>query len=140
MFFLAALTFLLLRDHTGLYRISLLCCLLHEGGHLAVYILRLKKVPRLHCSLWGICFDQPDAFCCVLAVDAVQRFLLGMVLCGQQPADSRIQSAPDPSAGRRTDDRGMAGWKNTKKGKLQFFRKYGTINQYHYSLAEENHV
>lgn len=57
MFFLAALTFLLLRDHTGLYRISLLCCLLHEGGHLAVYILRLKKVPRLHCSLWGICLE-----------------------------------------------------------------------------------
>lgn len=59
--FLAVLTFLLLRDYSGLYRISLLCCLLHESGHLAVYMLCQKKPPRLHCSLWGICLEWNEA-------------------------------------------------------------------------------
>lgn len=61
MIFLAVLTFLLLRDFTGLYRISLLCCLLHESGHLLLYIVWQRKLPRLHCSLWGICLEWNEA-------------------------------------------------------------------------------
>ena len=71
LFFLAVLTLLLLRDHTGLYRISLLCCLLHEAGHLAVFLGQSRRLPRLRCSLWGICLEWRDA-----RLTARQRFWL----------------------------------------------------------------
>ena len=69
--FLAILTALLLRDYTGLYRISLLCCLLHEAGHLFFFWWKQRRLPRLRCSLWGICLEWQDA-----RLSAGQRFWL----------------------------------------------------------------
>lgn len=69
--FLAVLTFLLLRDYTGLYRISLLCCVFHESGHLLAYLLQRRKLPRLHCSLWGVCLEWSEA-----ETNAGERFWL----------------------------------------------------------------
>lgn len=45
---------MLYRDHVGIIRISLLCSLLHETGHILVWILLKHCLPRLVVSPQGI--------------------------------------------------------------------------------------
>lgn len=52
MLFAAAL--LLAWDGTGILRISLLCAVLHESGHLAAWFALVQRWPRVTLSLWGI--------------------------------------------------------------------------------------
>lgn len=49
---------LLLLDHTGLIRVGLLCALLHEAGHVAVYLLLFRRAPRLELSIFGVCLSM----------------------------------------------------------------------------------
>ena len=51
---LTALWIMLYRDHLGLIRISLLCSILHEMGHIAVWFWIKKSLPELHVSFKGI--------------------------------------------------------------------------------------
>ncbi len=51
---LAGLWVMLYRDHLGLVRISLLCSLLHESGHLLVWWKMTHKLPELILSPRGI--------------------------------------------------------------------------------------
>lgn len=51
---LCALTLLLAWDATGLGRLSLLCALLHELGHIAAFWVFTHKKPQLQFSLNGI--------------------------------------------------------------------------------------
>lgn len=51
---LTALWIMLYRDHLGLIRISLLCSVLHEMGHIAVWILIKKTLPEICVSFKGI--------------------------------------------------------------------------------------
>ena len=52
------LALLLALDGTGLVRLSLLCALLHESGHVAVYLVLLHRLPRLKVSPTGICLSM----------------------------------------------------------------------------------
>lgn len=45
----------LLYDHTGMFRWSILCALLHECGHLAAWSVLVRRPPRLEISAAGIC-------------------------------------------------------------------------------------
>lgn len=45
----------LLYDHTGMFRWGILCALLHECGHLAVWGVLVRRPPRLEISAAGIC-------------------------------------------------------------------------------------
>lgn len=51
------LALLLALDGTGLVRLSLLCALLHESGHVAVYLALFHRPPRLKVSPTGICLS-----------------------------------------------------------------------------------
>lgn len=59
--FLAALWFVLYRDHTGLVRVGLLAALLHECGHVAAWLALTKSLPVLRFSLRGIGLDASAA-------------------------------------------------------------------------------
>ena len=52
------LALLLALDGTGLVRLSLLCALLHESGHVAVHLVLLHRLPRLKVSPTGICLSM----------------------------------------------------------------------------------
>ena len=52
------LALLLALDGTGLVRLSLLCALLHESGHVAVYLALFHRRPRLKVSPTGICLSM----------------------------------------------------------------------------------
>ena len=52
------LALLLALDGTGLVRLSLLCALLHESGHVAVYLALFHRPPRLKVSPTGICLSM----------------------------------------------------------------------------------
>ena len=52
------LALLLALDGTGLVRLSLLCALLHESGHVAVYLALFRRLPRLKVSPTGICLSM----------------------------------------------------------------------------------
>lgn len=52
------LALLLALDGTGLVRLSLLCALLHESGHVAVYLVLFRRLPRLKVSPTGICLSM----------------------------------------------------------------------------------
>ena len=52
------LALLLALDGTGLVRLSLLCALLHESGHVAVYLALFHRLPRLKVSPTGICLSM----------------------------------------------------------------------------------
>ncbi|HIV88022.1 MAG TPA: hypothetical protein H9896_07965 [Candidatus Pygmaiobacter gallistercoris] len=51
---LAVLTLLLLFDFSGFVRLSLLCALLHEMGHIAAFVLLTGRLPRVTCSFSGL--------------------------------------------------------------------------------------
>lgn len=51
-------TLLLIWDSTGVLRIGILCALLHEGGHVAVYLLLVRRLPVLRASVTGICLSM----------------------------------------------------------------------------------
>ena len=51
------LALLLALDGTGLVRLSLLCALLHESGHVVVYLALFHRPPRLKVSPTGICLS-----------------------------------------------------------------------------------
>lgn len=51
---LAALWIMLYRDHMGLIRISLLCSVLHEMGHIIIWMCIKKTMPELIISPKGI--------------------------------------------------------------------------------------
>lgn len=52
------LALLLAADGTGLLRVSLLCALLHEGGHLLVYWRYFHRWPQLSVSPLGVCLSM----------------------------------------------------------------------------------
>lgn len=52
---LFALTFLLALDGTGILRISLLCAVLHECGHLIAYYVLVRRAPVVEISPTGLC-------------------------------------------------------------------------------------
>ena len=58
---LAALWFVLYRDHSGLVRVGLLAALLHECGHVAAWLAMTKRLPVLSFSLRGIGLDTSAA-------------------------------------------------------------------------------
>lgn len=88
------LALLLAVDGTGLLRLSLLCALLHESGHVAVYLLLYRRLPRLKLSPAGICLRMrgvllsPGRELCLAAAGPVVNLLccaaalLGMELTG----------------------------------------------------------
>lgn len=51
-------TLALLADTTGVLRIGILCALLHECGHIAVFCLLLRRPPVLEVSLAGVCLSM----------------------------------------------------------------------------------
>ena len=52
------LALLLALDGTGVVRLSLLCALLHESGHVAVYLALFHRPPCLKVSPTGICLSM----------------------------------------------------------------------------------
>lgn len=56
------LTFLLSADGTGVLRISLLCAVLHETGHLLAYHHLVDRWPALELSPTGICLSLRGVF------------------------------------------------------------------------------
>lgn len=50
-------TLLLAADTTGVLRIGILCALLHESGHVAVFVLQQRRLPALEASLAGLCLS-----------------------------------------------------------------------------------
>ena len=89
--FLAALWFVLYRDHTGLVRVGLLAALLHECGHVAAWLALTKSLPVLRCSVRGIGLDASAArlsrrgiFLLALAGPLTNLALCAVVLAGMQ--------------------------------------------------------
>lgn len=70
---LAALWFVLYRDHSGLVRVGLLAALLHECGHVAAWLAMTKQLPVLSLSLRGIGLDASAAY-----LSRRQTFLLAL--------------------------------------------------------------
>ena len=70
---LAALWFVLYRDHSGLVRVGLLAALLHECGHVAAWLAMTKRLPVLSFSLRGIGLDTSAA-----RLSRRQTFLLAL--------------------------------------------------------------
>ena len=70
---LAALWFVLYRDHSGLVRVGLLAALLHECGHVAVWLALTKRLPVLRFSVRGIGLDVSGA-----GLSRRQTFLLAL--------------------------------------------------------------
>lgn len=70
---LAALWFVLYRDYSGLVRVGLLAALLHECGHVAVWLVMTKSLPVLSFSLRGIGLDASAAY-----LTRRQTFLLAL--------------------------------------------------------------
>ena len=50
-------TLLLAADSTGVLRIGILCALLHECGHIALYALFCRSLPALELSPGGVCLS-----------------------------------------------------------------------------------
>jgi len=55
-------TVLLAFDSTGTLRLSLLCAVLHEAAHVAVYRCYLRRWPILELSPGGICLRMKGVF------------------------------------------------------------------------------
>ena len=70
---LAALWFVLYRDHSGLVRVGLLAALLHECGHVAAWLAMTRTLPVLSFSLRGIGLDASAA-----RLSRRQTFLLAL--------------------------------------------------------------
>ena len=51
---LAALTLVLLFDPSGFAKLSLICAVLHEGGHILAFWMLTGRLPRVGCSLCGL--------------------------------------------------------------------------------------
>ena len=51
---LAALTLMLLWDRTGFIRLSIICALLHESGHIVSFFVLTGRMPRVSCSFSGL--------------------------------------------------------------------------------------
>lgn len=51
-------TLLLAADSTGVLRLGLLCALLHECGHMAVFVALEKRLPVLEVSFSGLCLSM----------------------------------------------------------------------------------
>ena len=51
-------TLLLAFDSTGVFRLGILCALLHECGHIAVFLLLEHRLPALEASLAGLCLSM----------------------------------------------------------------------------------
>lgn len=71
--FLAALWFVLYRDHGGFVRIGLLAALLHECGHVAAWMTMTRSLPVLRFSLRGVGLDASAAH-----LSRRQAFLLAL--------------------------------------------------------------
>ena len=87
---LLGLWFGLMHDPLGVLRISLLCSLLHESGHIAAWVIFTGTLPVLELSPGGIglcrSVGQSDCSRSGVSVDASKRQLLGMVLSGNKPS------------------------------------------------------
>lgn len=68
---LGLLSFALSLDETGIVRIGLVCALLHESGHIAMYRYLWGRWPDLQISPWGICLLTRGKF-----LNPIQEFLL----------------------------------------------------------------
>lgn len=51
-------TLLLAADTTGVFRLGILCALLHECGHIAVFAALEHRLPALEASFGGICLSM----------------------------------------------------------------------------------
>lgn len=51
-------TLLLAVDSTGVFRLGILCALLHECGHIVVFIALEHRLPALEASLAGLCLSM----------------------------------------------------------------------------------
>lgn len=49
---------LLARDTTGLLRMGLWAALLHESGHIAVWVLLVHRMPQIRVGLGGLCLQR----------------------------------------------------------------------------------
>ena len=92
---LAALWFVLYRDHSGLVRVGLLAALLHECGHVAAWLAFTRSLPVLRFSMRGIGLDASAA-----RLSRRQTFLLALagpltnlVLCGVTLAKMQLQAS-----------------------------------------------
>ena len=88
---LAALWFVLYRDHSGLVRVGLLAALLHECGHVAAWLAMTRTLPVLSFSLRGIGLDASAArlsrrqnFLLALAGPLANFLLCGLILLKMQ--------------------------------------------------------
>ena len=55
---LALLTLALIWDTSGFIKLSILCALLHELGHILVFCLFTKRKPRIRCSVLGFSLEM----------------------------------------------------------------------------------
>lgn len=92
---LAALWFVLYRDHSGLVRVGLLAALLHECGHAAVWAALTRSLPVLRFSVRGIGLDASAA-----RLTRRQTFLLALagpltnlVLCAAALARMQLRAS-----------------------------------------------
>ncbi len=58
MLFYALISLGLLLDGAYLFRIMLFCCFVHELGHVVMYVLCTKKLPKIEVSAGGVCLKR----------------------------------------------------------------------------------
>ena len=117
-----ALYLLLWSDASGFLRIGLYAAVLHEMGHILVYLALFRRLPVIEVTMTGFCMrtrgqaltrgqtfrcrragDERSAGRCLGGADGAVRYHPGQRLsCGQRPHRG-IQSPAHPAAGRGAD-------------------------------------
>lgn len=83
--FLAFLTTALFFDRINVLWFGILAAQLHEAGHIFVYLLLYKKIPKLKVGWWGIAMRYPEMVdpsgeLFLLAAGPVMNFLVAIVI------------------------------------------------------------
>ena len=88
-----ALYLLLWFDASGFLRIGLCAAVLHEMGHIFVYLLLFRRFPVIEVTMTGFCMRTRGQ-----TLTRGQTFLLAAVPCGQS-AHRGVQPSACPTAG-----------------------------------------
>lgn len=93
----AAIALGLLFDTAGLLRMAIFCAVLHETGHIALYVLCTRKLPRIKISAGGISLNRAqnlskNAYLAVVAAGPLVNLFFSALLfgCAQHKASYTI--------------------------------------------------
>lgn len=83
--FAAAVTLTLILDESGICAVALLCCIIHEAGHIICLLILGEKPKKIELSFYGIKLERA-ALPCIKSIDEIAVYASG-------PAANLILSA-----------------------------------------------